>query len=76
MQHSGHNLPDWEKIFLDRPDLRPPGYTEACANVASNQSGLDTEIARARMRQINSDRQKLKTKNRAATKKRQRSQAS
>lgn len=70
MESSNRPFPDWKKIFADRPDLDPPGYAEACSKIAAGGMTIEVEIARARMLQINSDRQKEKTKNRAVSKKR------
>lgn len=55
------SAPDWSAIFAVRPDLEPPGYTEAALLASENAKDADRERFAEKMRLIH--KQKIATKN-------------
>ena len=63
--------PDWTGIFKRFPQLEAPGYQEVLKKIRQKLPDYEMEMLRAKMQQINKDKQSTKAKNRgkAAAKK-------
>lgn len=58
--------PDWNSIFIARPDLDPPGYREVVEFLRSRQPDIELERLREKMKQIHKERVSARNKNRSA----------
>ncbi len=57
--------PDWTSIFKRFPQLEAPGYQEILEKMREKLPDYEMERLRARMHQINKDKQSAKAKNRS-----------
>ena len=56
--------PDWNSVFAEFPELEAPGYQETLQKMREQQPDYEAERLKAKMQQINKEKQGTRAKNR------------